>query len=247
MTWRNVMESVTEYITDLDLSGSDIVEVSQNLQSAIDVLANHDPGLANIILAESAKSNITSAFDALAASVDVDSQQALNAISDIVGLMLRSVLEFFNLKALKKDTKITFASPKDPFSDVDSVFHVVDHVFVYFFVAAGCTLLMMSVLIALAKKNKCLGDYVAITLRAMVGIGLVSIVGLKGHSPSLERFIMSPWILPTVMLALGLVVLLDGVFGYFLPAAPIPVSSLSSSNSEDDESFKGGERKKYDA
>lgn len=249
VTWRNAIESVVLFIHDVDVdlqSSNTTVQAAQNLQSRMNVLVHRDPDLATLILAESAKSNINSSFNALAASVDVDSEQALKAIGDIVGMLLRSIVQFFNLKAPKKDTPITFTGPTDPFSYVNSVFHVYDLVFVYFFVAAGCTLLMMSVLIALAKKNKCLGDYVVITLRAVVGIGLASIVALKGHSPSMERFIMSPWILPTVMLALGLVVLLDGVFGYLLPAAPIPTSSSSStSESGDNERLQSGKRKKY--
>ncbi|KAL8926704.1 MAG: hypothetical protein Q9208_002778 [Pyrenodesmia sp. 3 TL-2023] len=68
----------------------------------------------------------------------------------------------------------TIGAPKDPLKNLGSVFHVYDVVFVCFFVAAGCALLTMAILIALTKKNKCAGDYAAIALRAVVvciGIG----------------------------------------------------------------------------
>lgn len=240
VTWRNAIESVSGVIAELNKVfeiSSDTAEVSRLLNSVVTSVADRDPGLKNIIAAESFKSNISFAFDALAASVDMDSEQAINATREIVGLLLRSIFQFFSLKPPKMDTKVNLApnTLNDPFKDINSSLHVYDLVFVYFFVAAGCTLLMMSILIALAKKNKCLGDYVAIILRAVVGLGLAGVAGLKGHPTSQERFLMSPWILPTVTLAIGAVVLLDGVFGYFLPA-PVATSKSEDSSLKDWES-----------
>lgn len=240
VTWRNAMESLNQVIADLDVVfeiSSNPAEVSGLLKSAVASVANNDPGLNDIIAAESFKSNISFAFDTLAASVDMNSEQAFNASEEIVGLLLRSTLKFFNIKASKKATQMSFSpdARMDPFQHIESVLHVYDLVFVYFFVAAGCTLLMMSILIALAKKKKCLGDYVAIVLRAVVGLGLAGLAGIKGNATIQERFLMSPWILPTVSLALGAVVFLDGVFGYFLPAAPVAPKSLDSDSIDSEE------------
>lgn len=232
--WRNAMENTIGVIARLEAvlqSSSNTTELSGALNAIVDDVAGSDPGLGNIIAAERFKSNISSAFDALAASVDIDSRQASDALSEIVGLILRSIFQFFNLKAPKKDTMIAVSpdTPKDPLSEVNAVLHVYDLVFVYFFVAAGCTLLMLSLLIALAKKNKCLGDYVAIVVRVIMGLGLASVATLKANPLRLERFLMSPWILPTVVLALAVVVFLDGLFGYLLPAAPVTAKSETSS------------------
>lgn len=225
VTWRNATENMNLLITELGQvlqNSSDTAEVSLMLDSYVNSVADSNPELNDIIAAEKYKSNISSAFDALAASVNLDSEQAINATREIFGLLLRSILKYFNLKGSKKDSKINFSSDavKDPFQDLESIDAVYDLIFVYFFVAAGCTLLMMSILIALAKKNKCLGDYAAIALRAVVGLGLAGVAGVKGNNESTGRFLWSPWILPTVLLAIGVVVLFDGVFGYYLPAAP---------------------------
>lgn len=236
MIWRNAMENTIEVIARLEevlQSNSNTTELSGALDAIIDGVADYDSGLGNIIAAERFKSNISSAFDALAASVDIDSKEASDALSEIISLILRSIFQFFNLKAPKKDTMIAVSpdTPKDPLSDVAAILHVYDLVFVYFFVAAGCTLLMMSLLIALAKKNKCLGDYVVIVVRVIMGLGLASVAALKAKPLSLERFLMSPWILPTVVLVLAVVVFLDGLFGYFLPAAPVTAKFESSESS----------------
>lgn len=248
--WRNAMETVDDVVSGLEevlLNSSDVGEIARMLRVTVRNVANYDSGLDKIIAAESFKWNITSAFDALAASPNVESAQATNATNSIVNLILRSVFEFFSLKPPKTDTKITFSptDPKNPLSEVYSMLHFYDLVYIYFFVAAGCTLLMMSILIALAKKNKCLGDYVFITLRAVVGLGLAGVAAVRTDANTQARFLMSPWILPTVMLALGVVVALDGVLGYYLPAAP--PSPASTPNTQDYGSLKGGEGKKYHA
>ncbi|KAI4094109.1 MAG: hypothetical protein LQ339_007570 [Xanthoria mediterranea] len=82
---------------------------------------------------------------------------------------------------VKASASYKTGAPKDPFKDLKSVAHVYDLVYVYFFVAAGCTLLMMAALIAVSKRNKCLGDYVAVALRGTVGFVLACVVGVIGN------------------------------------------------------------------
>lgn len=225
VTWCNAMEVVNHVIAGFAQtyqSSSDTAQISLRLDSYINSIADNHAELKNNIAAERYQSNISSAFDALAASVNPDSEQAMKATSEIFSLLLRSIFESFHIKTPDEDSTVNFSpdSLKDPFQDLNSILHVYDLVFVYFFVAAGCTLLMMSLLLVRQVKNKCLGDYAAIASRAVVGLGLAGVAGVKGNYTSKEHFLWSAWMLPTVLLAIAAVVLLDGVFGYFLPAPP---------------------------
>lgn len=217
VTWRNAMEILSLLdvnFTGLYYSSNDTVVIASDLGYAATTLFKE-------LEVDGSKYNITSYLGDLAASGDPTSDDALFAAGEILAVMYTEVLKYFKISAAKSATKassFTDGGPKDPFKDIDSILHVYDLVFVYFFVAAGCTLLMMAVLIALAKKNKCSGDYAAIALRAVVGVGLACVAAVKGNYTAQEHFLYSPWMLPTVLLAIGLVVVLDGVLGYLLPA-----------------------------
>lgn len=249
------METVHSLAAEIPLAFSEIsddtTEFSRRLDLLVTSVADSDPELKNIIAAESFKSNITNAFDSLAASASLTSEPAVKAMEEIFGLLIRSLFKFFNLKAPKKESKGDSFSGnatalKDPFQDLRAFVQVYDVVLVYFFVAAGCTLLMMAILIVLGKKNKCLGDYVAIVLRATLGLGLAGIIAaLQRDGTSLQRFLLSPWILPTALLAIGVVVLLDGVFGYFLPAPAAAVPKLKKSQENGGPKGREAEGKKY--
>ena len=70
---------------------------------------------------------------------------------------------------------------------------------------------------ALAKKWKCVGEYAAIALGAMVGMALACVAGVVADYDPHTRFLYSPWMLPTVMLAVGGVLALDWALGFVLP------------------------------
>lgn len=169
------------------------------------------------------KYNITTFLSDLAASPNPNSNAAWYASDDIFATLQTAVFKYYKISAAESSAKADSShyingAPHDPFKDLGSVFHVYDLVFVYFFIAAGCTLLMMAILIALAKKNKCGGDYAAIALRGAVGFALALLAAVKGDYSAQEHFLYSPWMLPTVFLAVGVVVVVDGVLGYVFPA-----------------------------
>lgn len=218
VTWRNA----TEMIDYLALGFGTVYNSSNDTDTIASNLGLFATEIFNAVEADVSKYNITSYLSNLAASGDPNSDEAYLALADIFASLQTAVFKFFKISAAESVVKAsksnTDGAPKDPFKDLGSVFHVYDLVFVYFFVAAGCTLLMMAILIALAKKNKCAGDYAAIALRAIVGLALTLVAAVKGNYTAQEHFLFSPWMLPTVLLAIVIVVVVDGVLGYVLPA-----------------------------
>ena len=82
-------------------------------------------------------------------------------------------------------------------------------VFLYFFIAAGFTLIILAVLFWIGKRRKLRGEVLSVFVRIFVGVGLalVALMALPslntGVDSSLGNYLFSPWMLPTVLLAYG--------------------------------------------
>ena len=72
--------------------------------------------------------------------------------------------------------------------------------FVYFFVAAGATLILMNALNFISRQRPTRGDYSRMVINLVVGIALASLASIVDTEQGLE-FAQSAWILPTVALA----------------------------------------------
>ena len=83
-------------------------------------------------------------------------------------------------------------------------------VFLYFFIAAGLTLIILGVLFWTGKRRKLRGEVLSIGFRILIGVGLcmLSLMDLPSLQDSansaINTYLYSPWILPTVVLAYGL-------------------------------------------
>lgn len=237
ITWRNAIE-----VVDLLILRFDEIYSSSNdtLVLAADFSA-FSKDLLKTVEADVSKFNVTQYIYDLAAESEWDSDAAFVAVDGIFGTLINATFKFFKIQASKKDLspkpKDNSAAVKpDPLTDLYNALKVYDLVFVYFFIAAGLTLIMMAILIALAKKGKCAGDYTAILLRLLVGCALAMISIVKINTAAQQKFLYSAWMLPSVLLALFVVVVLDGIFGLVLPA-PRPV--VTRTKSHDDESGQG--------
>ena len=173
------------------------------------------------------KYNVTQYIDVLAAQPGWDTDAATVAVNQIFGTLITATLKYFNIYETKEDSSRR-KEESDPFEDLTQTLKIYDLVFVYFFVTAGLTLIMMAILIALAKKGKCAGDYAAIVLRLVVGCGLAMISLVELNLAAKQNFLYSAWMLPSVCMGLFVVVLLDGVFGWVMPA-PRPMVSRKNS------------------
>ena len=228
ITWRNAIE-----VVDLLILRFDEIYSSSNDTSVLAAdFSVFSQALLKTVEADAGKFNVTQYIHDLAAESKWDSDAAFAAVDGIFGTLINATFKFFKIQASKKDLAQT---PKDstvkpdPLTDLYNALKVYDLVFVYFFIAAGFTLVMMAVLIALAKKGKCAGDYAAILLRLVVGCGLAMISIVKVNTAAQQKFLYSAWMLPSVLLGLFVVVVLDGIFGWVLPA-PRPVVSRTISH-----------------
>lgn len=227
ITWRNATDAMfaAQYeLYDFWYSTNDTSVLAEGFSKI------HKAVLKNLE-ADDSKYDITPYLADLKNTTDAFSDQANNAVYNIIDTLINAVLKYFKISVSKSTTKKEAHNPslKDPLNDLYSALEVYDLVFVYFFVAAGLTLILMAVMIFLAKKGKCAGDYAAIGLRVSVGAALACIAAIKHDYTAQQHFLYSPWMLPTVLLGFLVVVLADGVLGYVLPAPkPMPPSRHNS-------------------
>lgn len=226
ITWRNAIEVVDRLILRFD----EIYSSSNDTLVLAADFSDFSKDLLKSVEADVSKFNVTQYINDLAAESKWDSDPAYVAVEGIFGTLINATFKYFKIQASKKDlsTKDSAVKP-DPLTDLLNALKVYDLVFVYFFIAAGLTLILMAVLIALAKKGKCAGDYAAILLRLVVGCGLAMISIVKASTAAQQKFLYSAWMLPSVLLGLFVVLVLDGIFGWVLPA-PRPVVPRTESH-----------------
>lgn len=228
IAWRNAIEivdGIISYCIEIDYSSNDTSVLAANFSAFSQTLLK-------TVEADTGKFNVTQYINNLEVEPTWDTEAAIVAVDNILGTLISATLKYFKIQASKKDllkTQKDSSVNLDRFTELYNTFKVYDLVFVYFFVAAGLTLVMMAVLIAIAKKGKCAGDYAAILLRLVVGCGLAMISIVKVNTAAQQAFLYSAWMLPSVLLGLFVVVVLDGIFGWVLPA-PRPVVSRTNSH-----------------
>lgn len=187
ITWRNANEVVNQLQAELDTvwNGSNDTSVLAEGFSSV------GEGWLKFVEADASKFDITPYLMELQNTTDPDSEQALTAAINIIDTLLRAIFKYFKIEASKSNQKksATDVSAKEPFADITSALEVYDLVFTYFFLAAGFTLIMMAILIGLAKKGKCAGDYAAIGLRVAVGAALACIAALHNNEQAQWRFL----------------------------------------------------------
>ena len=89
-------------------------------------------------------------------------------------------------------------------------------IFVYFFICAGLSLILTSALFFFGKRNKVRGDFLNIFFRTLVGLGLTLLVIMNSLTSdagvnNYDVFAFGPWMLPTVTIALAVVVVVDNL------------------------------------
>ena len=74
-----------------------------------------------------------------------------------------------------------------------------DTVFYFFFVAAGCVLISLGLLYWCGKKHKTSGEMASIVCRITAGVGLGLIAVIHTNTTAFRSYILSPWLIPTVV------------------------------------------------
>lgn len=89
---------------------------------------------------------------------------------------------------------------------LSDVLGIVGTAFLYLFIGAGVALITLAGLLLLGKRNLSRGEYGAVIVRAVAGLGLclVSVMETDSGAGDLLSFLASRWILPTITLTLAL-------------------------------------------
>ncbi len=217
ITWRNateVLDAFTIQFIDVMNSTSDTTVLAETIGN----IAYGKEGLYERVQADAFKFDVTQFIANLNSTTDKTSEAALYAVSEIEATFINAILSYFKIKAPRKVSKGLDSFNGDPYFVLESAIKVQDLVMVYFFVAAGMTLIIMGLQIALAKKGKCAGDYAAIGLRLVVGTALALVSLVTVNFDTQQHFLYSPWMLPTVCSGIIILVVVDAVLGYLLPA-----------------------------
>ncbi|KAL8708361.1 MAG: hypothetical protein Q9220_006741 [cf. Caloplaca sp. 1 TL-2023] len=218
ITWRNAIEIINRVYEMYSMTW----DSSNSTSDLADQYANSSYWLLQAVQADQIKYNVTGYINDLRTAGDKSSDVASNAAFEIMITIVNATLKFFHIQPAHRPDAgdPSPGSNTDPYVDLSNALVVYDLVFVYFFVAAGLTLVLMALLIALHRQGKGFrkGDWISIGLRLAVGTGLALVAVVKTNQLQEEQFLYSPWMVPTVMLGLLGTVVVDGILGWALLA-----------------------------
>lgn len=126
-----------------------------------------------------------------------NSTEQLRQVTTLFAVIQDSLFDSFGIEAPKSAMQMTGAiDPNDEWRKNMDAFVLI---FVYLFVSAGVTLILMNALNFISRPRKTAGDYMRIGVDFVVGISLCSIASIV-HTEGGFEFAQSAWILPTVAL-----------------------------------------------
>lgn len=138
----------------------------------------------------------------------------LAKIDDLAATVVHSIFESYAFEP--PELKAGSPTPSTPTEELDRDLSVIALVFVYFFVAAGITLILMGVLNFLTLRRECFtkkglkhpGLIVRFSSYLVVGLGTALLAIMVNFSAG-ARLADSAWLLPTVTLAIIVVLLVQ--------------------------------------
>ena len=131
----------------------------------------------------------------------------LNSLTAVFGTYV-SVCEAFAIEAPNAKEDLSM-DPTDisTSQDITQIFYTV---YTYFFIAAGFSLIGLTLLLRLGKREKYRSETFVMIFRFIVGAGLalLALMNLPSFQDSdtsaITNYISSPWMIPTVVIAYGL-------------------------------------------
>lgn len=149
-----------------------------------------------------------------AVNSSIDALQAMGYDEDTYCTLITAVIHSVYVTYGFEDKDVKVGNSTSCFDQLNEDGNVINLVFVYFFVAAGVTLIMMAMLnlLTLSKTTftkagwKCTGTWGRIGIFFIIGNGLVAVAGIVDTDLGKNLGSGSPWLLPIV--TLGLVVVL---------------------------------------
>ena len=217
ITWVNAIQIVNPIFSDM-ITVFDGTNITKNVE-AITKITDKQFGK----IQDSVALTNYPVYDLIAQyanETDSAADSALELGGEITITVTNAVLKYFKISgpSKKKSSLDDLAKPQDVFKDFDSTFHTYDLVYIYMFIAAGFTLILMALLILIAKHRRVAGDYAAVAVRVTFGTILACLAAMVTNQDRQTAFMSSAWILPTIAITIILVVLVDAVLGYVLPA-----------------------------
>ena len=150
-----------------------------------------------------AKPNITSELLELSEASESNATKALELMQSIVAKGVTFAAENFGIEPPEKSKEKAESEVEVMNSLTTETFTTI---FVYFFMAAGLTLILTSALFLLGKRHKIRADYINLVVRTLVGVGLslLIVMGLSDNEKIAQMgaaFAWSAWVVPTVAIA----------------------------------------------
>ncbi len=133
--------------------------------------------------------------------------QALSIIDVTLSNTYAWIFDNLDIEVPDREAKSTVTGG-EKLSAIGAVFGIV---FVYFFISAGCTMALLSLMHYFGTTHKTRHEIISIGGRFAVGTGLalLATMTVAADMRPFSAFFLSAWILPTVTLCYGFVILLD--------------------------------------
>ncbi|MCJ1280691.1 hypothetical protein MMC26_000008 [Xylographa opegraphella] len=139
------------------------------------------------------------------------------AINYIYYQSISGICGLFSIEAPERDLTGEASSTDAGAQAVNDIVDIFYTAYTYFFVAAGLTIIALTLLLRLGKREKYRTEMLGNAVRYLVGIGLALLALM--NLPSLENYdnaaiytyISSAWMLPTVLLSYLLVIVVDNL------------------------------------
>ena len=209
-TWRKVLDLVGPYFNDLiadfalPLQASTTLRVNETFSNLYEQFYDSEipkPDIAqwladiNVV----AVNNGTGTEEARATAEE--------ALYQIISSGFSYIAQNFGTEVPKEAKKTG-----DKVDELNAIYNIFTTVYLYFFIGAGLTLILLASLFWLGKRRKSRGEYLSIGLRVLVGLGLALLSAMyvsldDDPSKGQDRYVNyfgSAWMLPTVVFAYGL-------------------------------------------
>jgi hypothetical protein len=208
-----------------------VVDITGPLQSAVNAISTTQPlqaQLANLNqtmiqlfsrFPSSPKPSLSSYFAEIS-SPNATSAQIQDGINNIYSNGINWTLTNFDIP-----------TPTDTDNNIYAILNLFEVVFIYYFVFAGLTLMLLAALFLLGKRHKLRGEILSVGVRVFFGLGLSLVAVMAAPAlgattdpnSSLHKFMFSAWLLPTVLLTY-----LTGEFPMLFPSLRHGVLTLPS-------------------
>ena len=190
--WRKVIDLMLPYVNSMENYPSNIhgANLAAYFNNTIQALYSRLPG-------SNVEQPDLGAYLGVFGDPTTSLDQRIAAGFNITYAGILYVCENFEIEPPENDSAGD-AGPMQEFAEIYDSYIVV---FIYFFVAAGLTLVFLALLFFLGRHERVRGDHLLMVIRVLVGLGLsfLALMALPSNlTGDIDSYISSAWMLPTV-------------------------------------------------